>query len=360
MFKKFCEGIRKRRLCVLISGFIMCCLLLRIHHQETDLPLDKFILHEEEAVYIRRIIQNYSIVETENNKKTPLLVLFTTMHVITGKEVIYENTLRLWPNLKPAVLPVLFVSNLNIEWQNMAKDYGWELLETKHTFARIPVFRHMWLDVIDKYKGAFYGYANADVLFDESLILTLQMLLDKKLEIEPLVIGRRTNYNVGPNEHFYDFKNVRQAMSERSAKLFIKDAQDYFITTRHGYPWRDMPDFLIGRVGYDNWLVKDALIHYRYVIDATSTVTCLHQTGSDGDYAGFHHTFFKDVNRQLAGPKFTFTLGKTDCAKVETAYSRDSRTSIARNGTKALTLRIRTPNPCADLYHEVNVDVNRI
>ena len=362
MFKTFYEGIRSRkRLCLLITGFLMCCVLLRIHYQETELPLEKFILHEEEALHIEKIIRNYSFVGTENSKKTPLLVLFTTMQLIKGKEVIYENTLRLWPNLKPAVLPVLIVTNLSAEWQKKAKDYGWEMFESKHTFGSLPVIRHMWLDMIDKYQGTFYGYANADVLFDESLVLTLQMLLDKNIiKKDPFVIGRRTNYKLGPNEHFYDFKDLRYAMSKSSAKLFIKDAQDYFITTRNGYPWRDIPDFVIGRIGYDNWLVKHALMHYYYVVDATSTVTCLHQSDSSGNFAGFQHTFLQDLNKQLAGSKFTFTLGKTDCAKIETVYSKDDRTSITRNGTNALTLRIRTPNPCTDLYREVAVDVNRI
>ena len=30
---------------------------------------------------------------------------------------------------------------------------------------------------------------------------------------------------------------------------------DYFISTNNGYPWADIPKVIIGRDGYDNWLV---------------------------------------------------------------------------------------------------------
>ena len=36
---------------------------------------------------------------------------------------------------------------------------------------------------------------------------------------------------------------------------WVADA-DYFITMNNGYPWADIPKVLIGRSGYDNWLVK--------------------------------------------------------------------------------------------------------
>ena len=32
-------------------------------------------------------------------------------------------------------------------------------------------------------------------------------------------------------------------------------AIDFFISSRDGYPWQHIPNMVIGRVAYDNWLV---------------------------------------------------------------------------------------------------------
>ncbi len=32
-------------------------------------------------------------------------------------------------------------------------------------------------------------------------------------------------------------------------------AEDYFISSRDGFPWHKIPNVVIGRVAYDNWMV---------------------------------------------------------------------------------------------------------
>ena len=65
--------------------------------------------------------------------------------------------------------------------------------------------------------------------------------------------------------------------------------------------------FIIGRRGYDNWLVQHALRNNVSVIDATKTLVALHQTGTDGNYAGHNHPD-KDYNMKILGP-FDPSLG---------------------------------------------------
>ncbi len=45
-------------------------------------------------------------------------------------------------------------------------------------------------------------------------------------------------------------------VSEHWGQPFVTDAQDFFIVGRDSYPWSEVPDFVVGRVGYDNWLVS--------------------------------------------------------------------------------------------------------
>ena len=35
-------------------------------------------------------------------------------------------------------------------------------------------------------------------------------------------------------------------------------SEDYFLTSKYIWNWNDIPDFIVGRQGYDNWLVDNA------------------------------------------------------------------------------------------------------
>ncbi|KAK3599737.1 hypothetical protein CHS0354_037210, partial [Potamilus streckersoni] len=59
--------------------------------------------------------------------------------------------------------------------------------------------------------------------------------------------------------------------------LFAAYAEDYFITST-SYPWKDIPDIVIGRRAYDNWLVLNARTMMHRVLDATETILAVHQT----------------------------------------------------------------------------------
>ena len=128
-----------------------------------------------------------------------------------------------------------------------------------------------------------------------------------------LVIGQRINYNIGNNETILNLESVSRLASEGS--LFEGFAQDYLISTRSGYPWHFIPDFVVGRIGYDNWLVATAINLGLPVIDTTATVTAVHQSGWDGDYSGRNYLALDDVafNLRVAG-KFDYKIGTTMCS----------------------------------------------
>ena len=325
---------------------------------EPDVNVRKFVMEESYLPKMKSILEERG--KKMQNDSIPLLVLFTTMHVTEGQSNIYRNTLQTWPLLKPLVKPVLLYTSLElpVSWQEEAKRLGWELLQIKQTFGRLPILRPMWLDVMSNYKAHYYAYANADILFDESLALTLISIGPLLQDKAPFIVGRRTNYPMTGSEQVDSLQAVRHLASRNLAKLFTEHGQDYFITTSTAFPWKDIPDFVIGRVGYDNWLVSYAIQNYLYVIDATNTVLCLHQSGTDGNYAGFTHKYLLNINKELAnGDSLYIKLGKTDCAKVITTFHNDTN----REGSqKDITLHVREQNPCKNIYDQLNLDVNKL
>ena len=71
-------------------------------------------------------------------------------------------------------------------------------------------------------------------------------------------------------------------------------AEDYFIYSRSpqnlSLQLDLVPDFVVGRLAYDNWLVDQAVHDSAVdVIDGTATVLAMHLSGKDGNMAGHRY-----------------------------------------------------------------------
>ena len=232
----------------------------------------------------------------EDRDKEPILTMFTTFKNSQPKTHIYKNTIRNWERLKPWVQPVLYYLPGEDSLIDFAKAHGWDVLEVpKLSKAKVPILRHMFLKAREKYTTPFYCYTNGDILFDDGLVKTLKVLkpVTSKMK-QVLIVGRRTNYKVSPGQVIDSFDDIRA--SSKKGQLFGTNAQDYFISTSRGYPWETIPDFVVGRVGYDNWLVVTAIVKKMVVIDTTKTIIALHQTGTDGNFAGKTINLLADLN----------------------------------------------------------------
>ena len=45
-------------------------------------------------------------------------------------------------------------------------------------------------------------------------------------------------------------------VAQMSARLHADFGVDYFLTPRHGFPWRELPALVIGRPEVDNYIVS--------------------------------------------------------------------------------------------------------
>ena len=129
-------------------------------------------------------------------------------------------------------------------------------------------------------------------------------------------------------------------------RLFIKRAQDYFIISRRGLPWNKIPDFVVGRNGYDNWLVTKAQDWNITLIDTSNTVLALHQSGIDGFQSGWRTVpdETRNLNKMLV-EGFNYSRGSIALAPFYTKGQCDEerKTSNSRycNQIHNITLRHR-------------------
>lgn len=288
-------------------------------------------------------LQNFGEIQnSDGNNSSVLLTLFTSFRYSHRRKLVHRRTVKNWSSLRPNVRPVLYAedqprgeesSNDEIEILDFARQLGWTVLTCNGTSStKVPVLRWLFTDATTRFRSEFYGFANADILFDGGLIETLKTLIGRFRKF--LMIGTRVDCHVATDCSFDD---------RRTREPVLKNAQDYFVTTRTGFDWESVPDFVIGRAGYDNWLVTRAMVGGIPVVDTSATVTALHQM-VDGDD---HSTHFVQVNNDskvnyvLAGKRFDYSLGVTECAQLETRNEGEDEHS---SSSSSIVLRWRKPS----------------
>jgi hypothetical protein len=233
-------------------------------------------------------------------------------------------------SLHPYVLLVVLSEDGKLA--GMAADIGVHVATRfRKTSFGMPYLRdvHEWLQ--DNTAAPFVGFMNADVVFGPSMIPALQAVLHSvqagQLTDRIFVAGRR--HNVGmplPLPQNSSWALPQGATAEQTREFvdllspkstpFLTGSCDLFISTRHAWNWTAAPDFVAGRIGYDNWMLQYAYRDQMDWLDLEGCVMPLHVTGSGGDRASAHaqvqeHRITLVAMRGYVG---SIAMGKTDVA----------------------------------------------
>ena len=147
-----------------------------------------------------------------------------------------------------------------------------------------PYFIPMVHYVENNFQSIFYGYCNGDLLFHSDLLPALYSLAQRiqqgSLKSKVFFVGRRVNYDGMdiqpiPMGTILEQDAVITAYAEKGY-LFQTDAEDYFFFTKHCLDWSQLAKVVIGRPGYDNYLVDHVFYHRQTIdlIDTTNASTC--------------------------------------------------------------------------------------
>ncbi|KAK7488942.1 hypothetical protein BaRGS_00019899, partial [Batillaria attramentaria] len=169
--------------------------------------------------------------------------------------------------------------------------------------------------------------------YTQSLVDTLQAVLtspELPIDKQPLLVaGRRTNVNmVQPNE-ITTFQGIHDIARSRG-EMDIGHAIDYIVVDRR-FPWNCIPDLVIGRVVYDNWLVGHAILEGQVVVvEATETLLAVHQLGKEGRKEGSRRPN-NDYNRDLVRRiHVTNQALSVTCAPWKTLNGPDGRINMKK------------------------------
>ena len=118
-------------------------------------------------------------------------------------------------------------------------------------------------------------FINSDILIPENIIESIKIVKERFFNF--LLVGHRWNIEV---KKIIDFNEENSAtlfweMAEMKSKKDSPAAIDYFGFRKNTF--KKIPDFVIGRPGYDNWLIWYARRHFIPVIDISEEVKAIHQ-----------------------------------------------------------------------------------
>jgi hypothetical protein len=125
----------------------------------------------------------------------------------------------------------------------------------------------------DSSSSPFLGIVNADILLFPDVLSAIRVV-ERKLK-KFLLAGQRwdmeVNYRISDPDQFKEFKD--KVSSE--GILHPPMGSDYFIFPRECY--KEIPDFAIGRAGWDNWFIYKSRLEGCPVIDSSHDITIVHQ-----------------------------------------------------------------------------------
>ena len=272
-------------------------------------------------------IYHYNLKNNWFGNESKLLTLSTSFIGIsnrTNEETAYRYTAQL-NFLKTTQFP-LFQSYIN--FIIFTEDPEWiTLIRSEYVNVNVlpspsinksapPMIRDIFLQSMQLYDSTFYMFANADNIYDISLIQTVRGVLravnQGRIRSKLLIVGQRSDLNykgVIRNQN-----NIKQLL--KYAILHPPVSKDYFIVTKDSFEWEYFPDFFIGRRWYDSYIVQSAFFNEVELIDATFTIRMIHQTKHVGYWSSLNaEETQNDWNLLLLG---TDTHSSIKCARYTT------------------------------------------
>ena len=248
------------------------------------------------------------------SSSNPFLTIFTAPKPFTNPHInlIQRNAIQSWQHLGSDVAVLL------IGEEEGLKDFASEvnithLPEITRNPLGTPLLSSIFTLAYQNSTSPLLAYVNADMLLTPEFVSIARVVFTQAKEF--LLAGQRWDLDIRKAMEFnpgWD-KDLLQEVKTRG-RLHPPGGSDYFIFPRNCFT--SLPDFAIGRAGWDNWMFYHARLKHWPVVDLSSSLTVIHQ---DHDYSHLpggkpHYQMPESLeNIRLAGGRRTiFTLLDAD------------------------------------------------
>ena len=224
----------------------------------------------------------------------PFVTLFSAPKPFTEPQIatIQRNAVKSW-TLLPEVEVLLIGAENGVE--HTANELGVKYLpNVKCTDAGTPFISSMFQLARENSDSDLLCIINTDMILFPDFVEAVKQVQKQKSNF--VLLSQRWDLEVNePIEFANDWQNRLSSIVHRQGSLHRPAGSDFFLFPRFCYT--EVPDFAIGRAGWDNWMIYKARQEKWPVIDGTPSVMIVHQ---NHDY------------RHLPGGKTHYTHPETD------------------------------------------------
>ncbi len=240
----------------------------------------------------------------------PKLTLFTAPKPFSNPNIalIQRNAIRSWLQLGSDVEVMLLGDEEGMAEE--AKNLGvCQIKDIRRNASGTPLISSLFETARLQNDSPLLAYVNADILLFSDFLSAAQKTLDHSRHF--LLVGQRWDLEVTRELDFStDWQQgLKQECAEKGC-LHKPTGSDYFIYPRECF--QTIPNFAIGRAGWDNWMIYQARRQGWKTIDASAEIQIIHQNHDYGHLPGgqaHYHLPETDENIRLAGGRRTiFTL----------------------------------------------------
>lgn len=197
-----------------------------------------------------------------------MITFFSIPKPFKGKDAISQRKAILsWKKSSPGGEILLFGNEEGME--DAAKELNaLQIREIRENGNGTPYLNFVFEEAKKIAKNNVLVYSNADIIFEPGIIQAIEKIKNLPLY---LIIGQRLDLNERGEKRLHGYSGM-----------------DYFIFPKN-FPVK-LPDFFIGRPGWDNWLVYKTHSLKIPIIDATEMIKAIHP-----DHESSHNAIQKNI-----------------------------------------------------------------
>jgi len=209
--------------------------------------------------------------------------------------VLQRNAIRSWVSALPQTVEIILVGD-DRGVKETASEFGLiHIPRVEKSPLGTPLISSAFSEVQKTARHKTLMYINADIILPDNGICEAVNSINMK-ENHYIMVGRRIDINIIETEIDFnaDWKTRISLLAKTTGKLHGYSGIDYIIFPKN-IPF-EMPPFIVGRPGWDNWFLWKARASSIPIIDATNVITALHQ---NHDYS---HSVYGTKNK-VTGPE---------------------------------------------------------
>lgn len=231
-----------------------------------------------------------------------MITFFTIPKPFRGHEAIIQtNAIRSWQQLRPACEVILFGDEEGIAEAARANGVRHvpELVRNEHG---TPILDSTFNRAQELAKHEVMCYINGDIILTGGVLEAVKRV--QATTDRYLIVGRRCNLDVTELIDFNapDWEAELLTFMRGKGEMAPHNNIDYFIFPK-GLFRNVLQPFLVGRPYWDNWMLWKARDIGARLVDATATITAVHQNhgGRTWHIKGTLHNDEGNVNYRLLG-----------------------------------------------------------